>query len=72
VKKTKLVMLESADGEIHFQECKAKFCVNAKEYNAAEALKIAKKEANKPLLLKKKINIKFFSVKSYGVKCDKY
>jgi hypothetical protein len=54
VKKTKLVMLESADGEIHFQECKAKFCVNAKEYNAAEALKIAKKEANKPLLLNKK------------------
>ena len=52
--KTKnLVMVESADGEIHFQECKAKFCINAKEYNAAEALKIAKKEANKPLLLNK-------------------
>jgi len=54
-KTKKLVMLESADGEIHFQECEAKFCVNAKEYDAAEALRIAKKEANKPLLLNKKI-----------------
>jgi hypothetical protein len=47
-------MLVTADGEIHFQECKAKFCMNAKEYNPAEALKIAKKEASKPLLLNKK------------------
>ena len=54
-KTKKLVRLKSPDGEIHFQECKTKFCINAKEYNAPEALKIAKKEANKPLLLNKKI-----------------
>ena len=53
-KTTKLVKLESSDGEIHFQECKAKFCTNAKKFDPSEALRIAKKEANKPLLLNKK------------------
>lgn len=53
-KTTKLVMLESLDGEIHFQECEAKFCINAKKFDPSEALRIAKKEANKPLLLNKK------------------
>jgi hypothetical protein len=53
-KTTKLVMLESSDGEIHFQECKAKFCIKAKKFDPSEALKIAKNEANKPLLLNKK------------------
>jgi hypothetical protein len=47
-------MLESSDGEIHFQECQAKFCKNAKKFDPTEALRIAKKEANKPLLLNKK------------------
>ena len=53
-KTTKLVMFESSDGEIHFQVCKAKSCMDAKKFDPSEALRIAKKEANKPLLLNKK------------------
>ncbi len=46
--------MESSDGEIHFQECKTKFCINDKEFDAAEALRVAKKEAKKPLFLNKR------------------
>jgi len=47
------VKLESSDGEIHFQECKADFCQHAQGYNEEKALKIAKNEARKTLLLQR-------------------
>jgi hypothetical protein len=49
--KTKLVKMESLDGEIHFQECKAIFCSTYPIYSLEEAINIAKREAHKPLLL---------------------
>lgn len=49
--KTKLVKIESLDGEIHFQECKATFCSAFPIYDFEEAINIARKEAHKPLLL---------------------
>jgi hypothetical protein len=49
--KTKLIKIESLDGEIHFQECKANFCSTYPIYDFEEAINIAKKEAQKPLLL---------------------
>lgn len=53
MKKTKLMKLESSDGEIHFQECKTDFCQNAKGYDEQKALEATKKEARKDLLLKR-------------------
>lgn len=53
MRKTKLIKLESSDGEVHFQECKTDFCKNAKEYDEEKALEVAKKEAKKNLLLKR-------------------
>jgi hypothetical protein len=53
LKKTKFVKLESSDGEIHFQECKADFCSYDQGYNEGEALEIAKNEARKTLLLQR-------------------
>ena len=50
----KLVRVESADGEVHFQECEAEFCLKAKEYDPKEAKQLAKEEAKKPLLLNQK------------------
>ena len=49
--KTKLVKIESLDGEVHFQECKANFCSTYQVYDFEEAINIAKKEAHKPLML---------------------
>jgi hypothetical protein len=49
--KTKLVKIESSDGEIHFQECKANFCSTYPVYDFKHAINIAKREAYKPLLL---------------------
>ena len=54
MKKIKYVRLESLDGEIHFQECEAASCLNAKEYNIDEALELAKTEAKRPLFLNRK------------------
>ena len=51
MKKTKYFRFESPDGEIHFQECNAISCLNAKVYEVAEALQISKNEAKKPLIL---------------------
>ncbi len=53
LKKIKFVKFESLDGEIHFQECKADFCINAQGYNEGEALELAKNEARKILLLQR-------------------
>ena len=49
--KNKFVKIESLDGEIHFQECKASFCSTYPIYDFEEAINIAKREAHKPLLL---------------------
>jgi hypothetical protein len=48
------VKFESQDGEIHFQECKTDFCSKAQGYHEGEALKLARKEAKKTLLLQRK------------------
>ena len=53
--KTKLVKIASLDGEIHFQECKSSFCSSYPRYDFEEAINIAKKEAQKPLLLNQRI-----------------
>jgi hypothetical protein len=44
-------MVASADGEIHFQECKTESCSTAQKYSKSEAVVIAKKEARKPVIL---------------------
>ena len=49
-----LIRIESADGEVHFQECIVETCLNAKQYTPAQAKELAKKEAEKPLLLNQK------------------
>jgi len=54
MKKIKMVKLQSSDGEIHFQECRAKFCATAPGYDEEEALSLSKKEAEKPLFLNHK------------------
>jgi hypothetical protein len=53
LKKNKFVKFESLDGEIHFQECKADFCMNAQGYNEEEAIEFARNEARKTLLLQR-------------------
>jgi hypothetical protein len=53
LKKIEFVKIESLDGEIHFQECKADFCSKAKKYNEGEALEFAKKQARKTLILQR-------------------
>ena len=54
LKKIKLIKLESSDGEVHFQECRAKSCAKAPEYDEEEALNLSKKDAEKPLFLNRK------------------
>ncbi len=50
----KLIRIESADGEVHFQVCEALFCAKAKKYDPEEAIELTKREAKKPLLLNQK------------------
>ena len=54
LREIKFMKIKSSDGEIHFQECKTDFCLNAKGYNEGEALELAKKEAKKTLILQRK------------------
>jgi len=53
LKKIEYVKVKSEDGEIHFQECRVLACMDEKKYNADEAIMVAKKEAGKPLNLRK-------------------
>lgn len=55
IKKVKYFKLESTDGETHFQECKAALCANAKQYSADEAHEFSRREAEKPLILNRKV-----------------
>jgi len=53
LKKIEYVKVKSEDGEIHFQECRVLACMDEEKYNADEAIMVAKKEAGKPLNLRK-------------------
>ena len=53
MKKSKILKLESIEGEKHFivQECNLEPSSNRKKYSQIEAKKATKKEASKPLLI---------------------